>query len=68
MTAGVVDFGDAVLPYGVFRPAGGVPRIGVAVRDLVLDLAEVFDDPSWVVDSLNPFLARGRRWRETAPS
>ncbi len=65
------------LPYGVFRPpAGGTPRVGVAIGDLVLDLAvleasghfnapalagrQVFDQPS-----LNTFLALGRpAWRE----
>lgn len=59
------------LPYGVFSPlAGGAPRIGVAIGDLVLDLsvlqeagyfaqtmmgeAAVFTQPA-----LNPFMALG---------
>jgi fumarylacetoacetase len=65
------------LPFGIFQPDGGTPRAGVAIGDLVLDLAaleelghfknlelgkaEVFSG-----DSLNRFLALGRpAWRET---
>lgn len=57
------------LPYGVFQPRGGAPRVGVAIADQVLDLAlleqrglltapggkGVFDRPA-----LNVFLALGR--------
>ena len=54
------------LPYGVFRPAaGGPPRVGVAIGDDVLDLAQLerydlletnfFNQPS-----LNAFMAAGR--------
>ncbi len=32
------DFPLQNLPFGVFRPAGQAPRIGVAIGDLVLDL------------------------------
>ena len=27
------------LPFGVFRPRNGVPRVGVAIGDYVLDLS-----------------------------
>ena len=63
------------LPYGVFSPSGGPPRVGVAIGEQVLDLAvleqaglfdrallgdgSLFDQPS-----LNTFMARGRpAWR-----
>ncbi len=65
------------LPYGVFRPlAGGTPRIGVAIGEMVLDLAVLerggfFDRGllrgTTVFDrgSLNAFMAMGRAaWRE----
>src|SRR4029079_17759137 len=40
------------------------PRVGVAVDDGVLDLAEHLG-PEWAVGSLNPFMAEGRkRWAE----
>jgi fumarylacetoacetase len=59
-----MNFGREVLPYGVFSVAGSAPRIGVAVDDGVLDLAEHLD-PSFATASLNPFLAAGRaRWDE----
>jgi fumarylacetoacetase len=65
------------LPFGVFRPKGGKPRIGVAIGDLIVDLSvleeldhfrsvefqggQVFCD-----GSLNSFLALGRpAWRKT---
>jgi fumarylacetoacetase len=54
-----VSFDRSVLPYGVFSVAGGPRRIGVAVDDGVLDLADALGD-EWAVDSLNPFLAKGR--------
>jgi fumarylacetoacetase len=58
------------LPYGVFRPlAGGAPRVGVAIGDLVLDLGAceteglLGDAPSgscvFGVDSLNVFMEMG---------
>jgi fumarylacetoacetase len=54
------------LPYGVFRPCGGgAPRVGVAIGDLVLDLALLEEQgyfsasPRGVFshDSLNAFMA-----------
>lgn len=33
------DFPIQNLPYGVFSPAAGEPRIGVAIGDMILDLA-----------------------------
>ena len=64
------------LPYGVFRPREGTPRVGVAIGDLVLDLAvleeagllrgeSLGESPLFHRDSLNAFLALGRpAWRE----
>jgi fumarylacetoacetase len=64
------------LPYGVFRPQDGKARPGVAIGDLVLDLAVLeeggfFRDlnsgerPIFQGDSLNAFLALGRpAWRK----
>jgi fumarylacetoacetase len=64
-------FGTTELPYGVFIRAGEGPRIGVAVGDLVLDLAGMWQaagrDPAvFAQPSLNTFLAQGRTaWTET---
>ncbi|HUR14041.1 MAG TPA: fumarylacetoacetate hydrolase family protein [Mycobacteriales bacterium] len=59
-----MSWGRQTLPYGVFSTHGTEPRIGVAVDDGVLDLAEHLG-PDWVADSLNPFLAQGReRWTD----
>jgi fumarylacetoacetase len=65
------------LPYGVFRPrSGGLPRIGVAIGDLILDLSVLgeeglLDGPAlpgrrvFQEAALNPFMALGRAaWRE----
>jgi fumarylacetoacetase len=65
------------LPYGVFSPGAGLPpRVGVAIGEMVLDLAILedrgfFDGPNLggrrVFDrpSLNAFMALGRpAWRE----
>ncbi len=65
------------LPYGVFRPrAGGAPRVGVAIGEMVLDLAVVEDagllaGPAlagrrvFASPALNAFLALGRpAWSE----
>jgi fumarylacetoacetase len=64
------------LPYGIFRPNNGAPRAGVAIGDLVLDLAvlenaDFFrdaglgDPPVFGCDTLNNFLALGRpAWRK----
>ncbi|MFD7814732.1 fumarylacetoacetase [Streptomyces sp. NPDC059785] len=52
------------LPYGVFVPEGGAPRVGVAIGDHVLDLARVLGDDTFARPSLNAFLAQGRaRWQ-----
>ncbi|CAM3167517.1 fumarylacetoacetase [Tsukamurella hominis] len=57
-------FGVENLPYGVFRPAVGAPRVGVRIGDHVLDLAAALGDPIFAAPSLNGFLARGRAdWR-----
>ena len=59
-----MSFDRTTLPYGVFSTPGTAPRVGVAVGDGVLDLAEHLD-PSFATGSLNPFLAAGRsRWTE----
>jgi fumarylacetoacetase len=71
MTAG--GDGLAHLPYGVFRPAGGPPRVGVRFADGVLDLAALaadglLDDPdgAFAEASLNTFMARGpAAWADT---
>jgi fumarylacetoacetase len=55
-------FDRTTLPYGVFSRPGGERRIGVAVDDGVLDLAEHLS-PAFEADSLNGFLAEGpARW------
>jgi len=57
-------FGSDHLPYGVFRPAGGGPRVGVRLGDAVIDLAGLSPDgaPGGVFEAptLNPFLRCGR--------
>jgi fumarylacetoacetase len=65
------------LPYGIFRPNDGPARAGVAIGDLVLDLAALeeagffhtlnFGERAiFARDSLNAFLALGRPvWRRT---
>src|SRR3954451_7797027 len=61
------------LPYGVFAPAGGAPRVGVRFEDGVLDLAALaadglLDDPdgAFAQPALNAFMARGpAAWAET---
>jgi len=58
-----VSFSRDVLPYGVFSTPGRGPRIGVAVDDGILDLADALGD-KWAVPSLNPFMAQGPEvWR-----
>jgi len=71
------DFSLQNLPYGIFRPQDGKARAGVAIGDLVLDLAVIEeagffsalnfgDRPIFASDSLNSFLALGRSvWRKT---
>ena len=58
-----MSFDRDVLPYGVFSTAGAAPRVGVAVGDGILDLADALG-PEWAVPSLDPFMAQGREaWR-----
>jgi fumarylacetoacetase len=64
------------LPFGVFKPANGSARVGVAIGELVLDLSvleqrghfhapEFQGSPVFSVDALNSFLALGRpAWRK----
>jgi fumarylacetoacetase len=71
------DFPLQNLPYGVFRTAGTLPRVGVAIGDQILDLsvvekaglldlatgAPVFDQPE-----INAFMALGPvAWRTARP-
>lgn len=65
------------LPFGVFRPTQGTARVGVAIGDLILDLAileergllqfpELQDQRVFSEGALNAFLALGRpAWRKT---
>lgn len=63
------DFTLENLPYGIFRPpGGGMPRVGVAIGERVVDLAALADrgllegPPPGVFRAgrLNDFLAQGR--------
>jgi fumarylacetoacetase len=63
----VTGFGPEHLPYGVFRRAGGSPRVGARLGDGVLDLAALAgdgpldEDPAlFAQPSLNAFMAAGR--------
>ena len=65
------------LPFGIFQPKQGKPRVGVAIGDLIADLSaleelghfgssEFQNEKVFSQDSLNPFLALGRpAWRKT---
>src|SRR5438552_11223571 len=65
------------LPFGVFQPKQGRPRVGVAIGDLVVDLSvleelghfhspEFQDQRVFSEESLNSFLSLGRpAWRKT---
>src|SRR5882724_12296664 len=65
------------LPFGIFQPKQGKPRVGVAIGDLILDLSILeelghFRSPEFQgqrvfsEDLLNSFLALGRpAWRRT---
>lgn len=59
-------FGIENLPYGVFSRPGELPRVGVAIGDRVLDLAEmsaaglVEDRRYFASGSLNAFMVAGR--------
>ncbi len=58
-------FGLDNLPYGVFSPPGGTPRVGVRYGDDVVDLSVLLDDPVFATPSLNAFMAQGRaRWTQ----
>ena len=58
-------FGPAALPYGVFSPLSGPPRVGVRLADHVLDLAVLLDDPVFAGPSLGGFMAQGgSRWAQ----
>ncbi|MFE6863123.1 fumarylacetoacetase [Nocardia sp. NPDC057668] len=58
-------FGLAHLPYCVFRPLGGEPRVGARLDDSVIDLAVALDDPMFARSSLNAFMTQGPQcWRE----
>jgi len=65
------DFPVQNLPFGVFRPRGGVPTIGVAIGDEILDLRQsgergLLDGLSSALraateaSTLNPLMALGR--------
>lgn len=65
-------FGVNNLPYGVFSQRGELPRVGVAIGEQVLDLAELaasglLADRRWfAAGSLNSFMAAGRPvWQPT---
>jgi fumarylacetoacetase len=65
-------FGVNNLPYGVFSQRGELPRVGVAIGEHVLDLAELaaaglLADRRWfAAGSLNGFMAAGRTvWQPT---
>jgi len=65
------------LPFGVFQPKQGKPRVGAAIGDFIVDLSvledlghfgslEFRDLKVFSKDSLNAFLALGRpAWRKT---
>ena len=71
------DFPLENLPFGVFQPKRGKPRVGVAIGDMIVDLYELeelghFRSPEFgdqrvfSEDSLNSFLRLGRpAWRKT---
>jgi len=71
---GQTDFPLQNLPYGIFSASGKTPRVGVAIGDMVLDLA-VLDDAGLLpaaakgafgVDNLNRFIALGKSvWSDT---
>jgi fumarylacetoacetase len=60
------------LPFGIFKPLNGEPRAGVAIGELILDLAVVEEaghfgqQRVFENDSLNAFMALGRpAWKKT---
>ncbi|MCO6010858.1 fumarylacetoacetase [Actinoallomurus purpureus] len=65
-------FGVQNLPYGVFSRRGELPRVGVAIGERVLDLAELstaglLADRRWFASgALNSFMSAGRAvWQAT---
>lgn len=65
----IPGFGPRNLPYCVFRPVTGEARVGVRLHDEVIDVAAVLSDPSFLTNSLNPFMAQGpERWAEVRAS
>lgn len=69
------DFPLENLPYGIFRPASGEPRAGVAIGQHVLDLAAVAEaglvdgEELFRADTLHPFLGAGpETWSRTRGS
>lgn len=61
------DFTLANLPYGVFRPPGESPRLGVALGDRVVDLSALdLPGEGFAESSLNRFMACGPAvWKAT---
>ena len=57
-------FGPDNLPYGIFSPAGGAPRIGTRLGDEVLDLSHLGEELA--EPSLNALMAAGRPAWEAA--
>ena len=58
-------YGINNLPYGIFSTASAEPRTGVAIGDLVLDLAAATEDAAHRTGSLNAFMAKGpAAWKE----
>jgi fumarylacetoacetase len=56
-------FGLDNLPYGVFTPPSGAPRVGVRAGDSVVDLVVLLGDEVFAAPALNPFMAQGpERW------
>ena len=65
------------LPFGIFQPKHGKPRVGAAIGDLIVDLSaleelgyfrssEFQNQKVFSADSLNSFLVLGRpAWRKT---
>ncbi len=56
---GHLDFPIQNLPLGVFCPPGAPPRCGVAIGDLILDLAALPPNEATTGPTLAPFLALG---------
>ncbi len=53
------------LPYGIFRRPSQEPRVGVAIGEYVLDLAELAR--ARVIDPIPPILVPGRQTTSTPP-